>query len=153
MFEQMKNKISIHCSLNKTPSNDNPEFIHRIHVIENGWNEIGYHYYINKKGDIISKNENKLMRDINLNPAAVLNHNDDMIAICLGGIDENDFTEAQFKSLKRLVLNLMWEWKINKEDVKGHNEYPGHETRGCPNFNVKEKLWKIKSFEKFEKII
>lgn len=137
----MKTKISIHCSLTNRPNHDNVETLYQWHVIENEWSAVGYHFYINRFGDIFDATNHELMRPISRNPAAVLNHNSNMIAICMWGIDENDFTEAQFRSLRALVRRLQFEYNIPREEVKGHNEYSGHETRDCPNFNVQEKLF------------
>ena len=149
--------ISIHCTDSDVPAHDNVEVIRQWHTLPkipkdvvdkikkgllpkstayqygNGWKDIGYHWIILKNGDIAEG------RPMDVTPAAVGGHNTGMIAIALTG--RNKFSEAQFKSLKRLIKKLMFEHNIGKSYIKGHNEYAGHETRGCPNFNVDKVLW------------
>ena len=126
--------ISVHFSDSPHKHHDNVESIRQWHL-ERGWSDIGYHYIITKNGDI------ETGRPIQRVPAAVKGHNRGNIAICLTGRDY--FSPSQFRSLRRLVENLMFAWEITKENVKGHNEYSGHETRGCPNFDVKQVLWGV----------
>lgn len=128
--------ISAHCSLSDHKHHDNIETLDKWHR-EKGWSEIGYHFVIVSNGDV------HIGRSIEKTPAAVLNHNRGMIAICLTG--HHHFTQAQFKSLRRLIHSLMLKYNIFKENVKGHNEYPGHTTRGCPIFDLKKVLWGVKS--------
>jgi N-acetylmuramoyl-L-alanine amidase len=125
--------ISIHCSASDRPNHDNVETIRKWHVDERGWSDIGYHYIITKNGDIHE------CRPIEKTPAAVLNHNNEMAAICLTG--DKVFSDSQFRGLRSQVQALQFDHSIPNENVKGHNEYSGHETRGCPNFDVKDKLW------------
>ena len=130
--------ISVHFSDSPHKHHDNVETLRRWHL-ERGWSDIGYHYIITKNGDIHNG------RPVDRVPAAVKNHNTGNIAICLTGRDQ--FSPSQFRSLRRLVENLMFVWEITKENVKGHNEYTGHETRGCPNFDVKQVLWGVKGVQ------
>ena len=125
--------INIHCSASDFAHHDNVQSIYQWHVVENGWSDIGYHFIITKNGDI------HICRPISRNPASVKNHNEGGIGIMLTG--KYKFSDAQFKSLRRLVQNLSFEYKIKKEEVRGHNEYSGHFSRECPNFDVKEKVW------------
>ena len=137
-------KISVHCMLSSHFHHDNVETLYQWHVIENGWRRIGYQIYINRFGDVFDETNHELMRPYSLVPAAVRNHNAGMIGICLWGGKLEDFTYAQFKSLRRVIQSLQFEFSLPNEAVKGHNQYSGHETRGCPLFNVQEVLWGTK---------
>ncbi|MFW6272343.1 MAG: N-acetylmuramoyl-L-alanine amidase [bacterium] len=128
--------INVHCSASDYKHHDNYESIYEWHVIENGWSDVGYHYIITKNGDVIEG------RDINKIPAAVKYHNSGAISIVLTGL--NNFSQEQFKSLRQLVRNLQYDYKIPDHLVKGHNDYPEHRNRKCPNFNLKKVLNEVK---------
>ena len=137
-----KTKLSIHCMLSNIESHDNPETLHKWHVGERGWSYTGYHALISKDGTIHTHKTNKLMRPLKRDAAAVKGHNDGMIAICLWGIDENDFTREQYKALTRQAQHYLHRFDgIERGEIKGHNEYSGHKDRGCPNFDIRKILW------------
>jgi N-acetylmuramoyl-L-alanine amidase len=119
---------SVHCSASDHAHHDNVETIRKWHVEEKNppWKDIGYHFIITKNGDIHE------CRPIDQTPAAVLNHNKDMVATCLTG--NKIFSDAQFRSLRRLDKRLKKEYNFTV--TKGHNEYSGHESRKCPNFDI-----------------
>jgi N-acetylmuramoyl-L-alanine amidase len=120
------NKIIVHCSDSDIPSHDNIETIRKWHVEENGWSDVGYHYFIQSTGDIQEG------RPIEKAGAHVKNHNHDSIGICLHG--KKTFTEAQFRSLKRLIGKLVFEYNIPEAEVYGHRDFDDKKT--CPNFEV-----------------
>ena len=87
----------------------------------------------------------------------VKGHNTGNIGICLvGGINktgkaENNFTEAQWDSLRELVTDIIGRWGIKHSNIKGHRDYSpdlnkdGKITRNewvkeCPCFDVKNWL-------------
>ena len=143
-------KISVHCMASSHKHHDNVETLYQWHVIENGWRMIGYQVFIASNGDIYDESNHELMRKYSMTPAAVRNHNTGMIAICLWGGKEEDFTEAQFKSLRRIVEKLRYMYNVNRDAVRGHNEYEGHETRGCPLFNVQDVLYGVKGVKQWQ---
>ena len=121
------NKVFIHCSASDNFMHDNIETIRHWHMLR-GFNDIGYHFYINKEGIILKG------RDIEKNPAAQEGHNTGSVAICLGGL--NKFSDAQFVSLKRLCGAIKNE--IPFVTFHGHCEVNPHKT--CPNFDYKKVL-------------
>lgn len=92
-------KVFVHCSASDNPAHDNIETIRKWHL-ERGFKEVGYHYFITKAGDVVQG------RGLELIPAAQEGHNTGSIAICLHGLEKQNFTEAQFKALNQLADSI-----------------------------------------------
>lgn len=126
------NKIIIHCSASKPTQNIGAAEIDTWHK-QQGWDEIGYHFVIRRSGEI------EKGRELQKIGAHCKGHNTDSIGICLvGGIDadgkpENNFTDLQFASLRKLVLEL--KAKFNILYIFGHNDFAN---KACPCFDVKK---------------
>ena len=114
--------IVIHCS--DTNEQDDALSIHKLHL-SFGWDGIGYHKVILQNGKI----ENG--RPEYWPGAHVLGYNNMSIGVCL--IGRNHFTDKQFRSLKKLILE--WKIKYKKAKIVGHNNFE-YTTKTCPNFNV-----------------
>jgi len=121
------NKVYLHCSASDNPKYDNAATIDSWHKA-NGWAGIGYHYYIRKDGTI------EPGRDIKKTPAAQGGHNRGTIAICCGGL--KDFTEAQFKSLRKLCQEIHTAYD-GKVTFHGHCEVS---SKLCPVFDYRKVL-------------
>lgn len=134
-------EIFIHCSatkpqwmINSTPDQKVAE-IRRWHMQENGWKDIGYHFVIDRSGDVVAG------RSIERAGAHVRNHNANSIGICLiggwGGATtdqfEEHFTELQREALFKLLDDLTP--KFPDARIRGHNEVAA---KACPCFNVSE---------------
>ena len=127
-------KIIIHCSDSEWGDADIIDYWHR----ERGFDENGYNKII-----LNGRNSSQASYDIRIDGiiedgrpltkqgAHCKGHNHDSIGICLIGVDE--FTLAQYKSLKELCERLMEEYGISSDDIYGHNEFSD---KTCPNFNV-----------------
>lgn len=115
-------KVFIHCSDSDYKIHDDIKVIREWHVKENGWKDIGYHYFIKQDGQI------QAGRDLEKIPAAQFGHNTGSIAICLAG--KNKFYEAQYLALQTLckIINLSYD----KITFHGHCEID--KARTCPNF-------------------
>ena len=124
------NKIIVHCSDSDIAAHDNIETIYQWHVIENGWSDVGYHYFIQSSGNL------QKGRDNTRPGAHVRGHNQDSIGICLHG--KNNFTEAQFVSLRNLIQGMLRDFNLTIFDVYGHRDFDNSKT--CPNFDVRQKL-------------
>ena len=96
----------------------------------NGWRDVGYHYFIKTNGEI------QTGRSLDQVGAHVGGQNSDSIGICLHGRDE--FTQAQFNSLRQIVQSLCFEFKLYLADVYGHFDFDPRKT--CPNFDYKKVL-------------
>lgn len=116
--------IVVHCS--DTNEKDDAIAIHKLHL-SFGWDGIGYHKVILQNGYI----ENG--RPEYWSGAHVLGYNNVSIGVCLIGRD--NFTDKQFRSLKKLILELKTKYK--KAKIVGHNSFD-NTTKTCPNFDVSE---------------
>lgn len=126
-------KIIIHCSATKPSMDWGAKEIRKVHVEQNGWSDIGYHYVIKRDGTI----ENG--RPVKEVGAHVRGYNANSIGVCLiGGIDNNmkpeaNFTEAQGDALDSLLDLLLGSHKsISK--IYGHRDLD--KRKACPSFNV-----------------
>ena len=119
-------KIILHCSDSDASSHDNIETVTKWHVVENGWSDIGYHYFIDKSGELFKG------REIPVVGAHCRGHNYDSIGICLSG--RNEFTESQFIRAKDLVSTLAKQYNIKKSMILPHNRLDPGKT--CPNFDI-----------------
>jgi N-acetylmuramoyl-L-alanine amidase len=126
-------KIIIHCSDTDHKEHDNIEWIRKLHK-DKGWSDIGYHFFIDKKGKISEG------RNINKTGAHCLGQNLSSIGICLSG--RTDFTEAQFRSALFLINGLMKTYHISRDKVFPHNHFALCKT--CPNFAL-DKIWKFEN--------
>jgi len=122
-------RVFLHCSASDRPEHDNPQTIEKWHI-ERKFKEIGYHFYIDKGGNIHEG------RSLNTNPAAQQGHNANTIAICLGGLKKENFTIYQKRALKALCLHL--EHIIKGLTFHGHCEVNAGKT--CPVFEYKKWL-------------
>jgi len=132
-----------------------PVFFRRNpHRRGNGWLDTGYHAIIcNGYPDYTSwaRRKPKKSYDGLIQPgrsetqtgAHVGGHNRNNLGICCIGIDK--FTENQFNSLTIWLLDRMEKYSIPHSMVLGHNEYPGHESRGCPNIDMQDLRLKLRS--------
>ncbi|AXF54636.1 N-acetylmuramoyl-L-alanine amidase [Salicibibacter kimchii] len=101
------------------------------HANDNGWPSIGYHFVILEDGTIEWTNS------VNRIGYHVGNNNTPLIGVC--SIGNGSFTQAQEDSWEDLVKAIRETDgldQISISDVKGHNEYPGHATNGCPGINM-----------------
>ena len=130
--------IIIHCSASEFGSSILIDQWHR----EKEWDNVGYHFVI-CNGKVENNNYLRCMdgsiergRDIDKSGAHAKGYNNH-IGICL--IGNTEFTEKQFDSLSRLLLELIDKYDINTDDIIGHCDVS---SKSCPNFDVKDFLIK-----------
>jgi hypothetical protein len=116
------NKVILHCSDSDRAEDDCPEVVNSWHK-DRGFDSIGYHYYIDKKGIIFQ------CRPHNTIGAHTLNHNHDSLGICLGG--SLKFTLIQLVSL----LNLLSMLKKRYDGIIIVPHYYFNRLKSCPNFS------------------
>lgn len=128
------NTLVIHCSATPAKNYVDAAVIDRWHRAK-GWLRIGYHYVIKRDGEL------EKGRDISVVGAHVEGHNAKSIGICMvGGMDadniraENNFTHAQWATLKTLVYQLMTSFP--DATVLGHRDFPNVH-KDCPSFDVR----------------
>jgi N-acetylmuramoyl-L-alanine amidase len=139
-------RIVIHCAATD-PSWHGPidiKEIKRWHIMQRGWKDVGYHYYIRHSGAV------EIGREEGAIGAHAAGYNSDSLAICLeGGLDvlkgsdgklvltptARHFTRNQYTSLESLVLSLIDRYpEVNQ--VLGHRDLPGV-NKACPSFDVR----------------
>ena len=131
MFTKPSRKIHrvfIHCSASDHVHHDNIDTIKSWHLARN-FSDVGYHFFIRKDGTL------EYGRDIEKTPAAQKGHNLYTLAICMHGLKEENFTPAQFDTLRALAVQI----DHNYENISFH----GHceiSKKACPVFNYKKIL-------------
>lgn len=102
------------------------EDIDRWHK-NNGWTCIGYHFFINKKGEIYRG------RPENTIGAHASNNNSDSLGICFeGNFEAEEMTTEQIEAGKELVSYLKEKYSISK--VLGHRDV---NNTSCPGRNFR----------------
>ena len=130
--------IVIHCSATPPTMDISVETIREWHVGENHWDDVGYHHIVKRCGTLEPARPEEMQGSHN--PQT----NYRSVAVCLiGGSNasgdwENNFTDAQFVSLKSLILDLIKRYEIKK--IIGH--YQVDDKKECPSFKVPEWLEK-----------
>jgi len=130
--------IAVHCAATTDKMDIGAVEINEWHR-KRGFACIGYHYVIRREGVIERGREKDVIG------AHISGHNTNSVAICMvGGVNaddvslaENNFTEAQFKTLKELLIEL----KSMYPDavIQGHKDFP-NVAKACPSFEVKDWL-------------
>ncbi|WP_419810784.1 N-acetylmuramoyl-L-alanine amidase [Bacterioplanoides sp.] len=128
------NRIVIHSTATYADMNVDADWVRQVHVNENGWADIGYHFVICRDGTV------ELGRPIATPGAHVRGFNSDSIGIAMvGGLGEDDqaednFTDEQFKALANLITTLDSVEQIAGSEVVGHNELDSK--KECPCFDL-----------------
>lgn len=118
-------KIVIHCSASDIKEHDNIKVIKEWHL-ERGWNDVGYHFFIKKNGDI------QMGRPIEKSGAHVKGHNSHSIGICYSGLVGP--TVLQEETLLALTRNLVAIFNLKRNQIYGHHELDKNKT--CPNMDM-----------------
>lgn len=128
------NLIIIHCAATSPDMDIGVKEIERWHRAR-GFFGIGYHFVIRRDGTL------EKGRDIEKAGAHAEGYNKNSIGICLvGGIDkkgnpQNNFTDAQWKTLKKTVTEMVDKYKVT--EIIGHNQVA---KKACPCFSVPDWL-------------
>ncbi len=114
-------KIIVHHS---ATSSGSPASYANYHISK-GWPGIGYHFVIQKNGEVFQTN------DLERISYHTTGQNANSIGICLtGNFDVEQPTPQQMNSLKALIINL--ESQLGNLYVHGHNEFS---SKTCPGNN------------------
>lgn len=130
--------IVVHCSATKPSQNFNVDDIRRMHL-QRGFIDVGYHYIVKRDGTIESG------RPLDRQGAHAERFNHLSVGVCLiGGVSERDvkvaednFTEAQFASLRKLLKELRLNFP--HAEILGHRDLPNVH-KECPSFDVRAEL-------------
>lgn len=127
--------IAVHCSATPADMDIGRQEIDRWHRLA-GYEMVGYHWIIRRDGTV------EVGRPIDRVGGHVYGFNDRAVGICMvGGTNkknkkaENNFTEAQFASLKSVLESM----KALFPDavIQGHRDFPNVK-KDCPSFDVKK---------------
>lgn len=125
--------LVIHCADTPAKMDVDVTDVREWHVLERGWLDVGYHIFIKRDGTI------QEARPIWTVGAHVEGHNSTSIGVCMaGGSDgkgneQNNFTEAQWESLRATVRALIHAYPITT--ICGHRDFPKVQ-KYCPSFDV-----------------
>ena len=125
-------EIIVHCSATREGQDIPVETIKYWHVNGRGWSDIGYHFYIDIKGDIYKG------RDISRIGAHCSGHNRNSIGICYcGGVEadgktpKDTRTEKQKEGLIHVLKTLKAMYP--HATIYSHNEFAN---KACPSFDA-----------------
>jgi len=115
---------------------------------DKGWSDVGYHYLIDRNGVIVEG------RPVERAGAHAKGYNATSIGVAIfgghGGTAndefEENFTDAQDRSLRRLIAQLRMEFP-NITQIVGHNDLP-NVTKACPTFRVNKWITQDKTLPK-----
>lgn len=129
--------IWIHCSATSPAVTVNKTWLHRVHVLKNGWSDIGYHWLIKRDAHRVK------CRSIKRAGAHTRGYNTTSLGICVaGGVNARgrpqfNYSQLQMQELKLLVDELCDRFGIPYSRVRGHNEVS---SKACPSFDVRSWL-------------
>jgi hypothetical protein len=121
-------KIIFHCSASDSPAHDDVAVMRKWHIAR-GFNDVGYHYFIKKNGDI------QTGRPLAIVGAHTQSHNTGSVGVCFHGL--NDFTAQQLGSIHQAIT--MIEGTLGKRlALASHRDFTNQKT--CPNFVLNDFL-------------
>ena len=125
-------EIIVHCSATREGQDIPVETIKDWHVNGRGWSDIGYHFYIDIKGDIFKG------RDIAKIGAHCSGHNRNSIGICYcGGVESDGKTPKDTRNQKQkealvAVLRTLKAMYPNAV-IHSHKDFAN---KACPSFDA-----------------
>ena len=129
-------KLIVHCSATREGQYISVDTIRDWHVNGRGWNDIGYHFYIDLDGNILKG------RDIAKMGAHVAGHNRYSIGICYcGGVEEDGKTpkDTRTPKQKEALLAVLRTLKAMYPDasIHGHRDFS---SKACPSYDATSEL-------------
>lgn len=132
------NKIIIHCTATPEGRDVSITDVRRWHVEERGWQDIGYHFLIQRGGAIEEG------RPIEQTGAHTRGHNWDSIGIAYVGGMSKDMTEpkdTRTEEQKDALVDLLCQLKDTYGGIiYGHRDFS---SKACPSFDAKSEYENI----------
>lgn len=135
-------KIIIHCTATKKDFDVTTKDLHKWHVEERGWSDIGYHFFIDIHGEVHE------CRPLERTGAHTKGENFDSIGIAYaGGLGDDTAwhdtrTDRQKDALEDLLCRL--KGLYSNVVIYGHRDFS---SKACPSFDAREEYeWISKQF-------
>jgi len=137
--------MTIHCSATTPEMDWDIKDIRRVHVKENGWSDVGYHFFIKRDGTI------QPGRPLNRDGAHVKGENLNNLGVCLSGgmvrkgrqlvndSGPNMYTENQWASLFSIAKVYAFSSSAGLGSIRNH--YDLDKSKTCPNINAASIIW------------
>lgn len=129
--------IVVHCTATRASQDFGVDDIRVMHL-KRGFFDVGYHYVIKRDGTV------QPGRPLDRQGAHVAGYNHLSVGVALvGGVKEDgvtpedNFTAAQFESLKSVLAELRE--KFPHAEVLGHRDMPNVH-KACPSFDVRHEI-------------
>ena len=125
-------EIIVHCTATPEGREVTKDDLHRWHVKDRGWSDIGYHFLIQLDGTVVP------CRPMERDGAHVKNRNKGTVGVSYaGGVDsagkaKDTRTAAQKAALTKLLIELLEEYPSIKH-ISGHRDYAA---KACPSFDA-----------------
>lgn len=140
-------RLVIHHSATLSKFFKHPNTIQAIqnYHIQKGWNDIGYHYILSPKGDMLYEGRpaNAVGAHCGINPAEKQENrvfgNDGSLGLCIiGNYDEESVPQTLIESIKFVIEKLCSTYEIPLNEIYGHFEawIPGKQLKTCPGKNM-----------------
>ena len=118
-------RVFLHCSASKADALGDilVALVRRWHVDERGWSDIGYHFLVDRVGNVMAA------RPLDREPAAQRGHNTGTIAICAHGLET--FPSPQLNAVAALCRQI-------NQAYNGRLSFHGHcevSDKSCPVFD------------------
>ena len=133
------NKIIIHCTATPEGREVSVNDLHKWHVVDNGWSDVGYHWFIDINGTLHE------CRPEHKSGAHAKGHNKNSVGVCYAGGMTKDMTEAkdtrtndQKETLHCLLEDL--KGRYPQAEIIGHRDVS---SKACPSFDAKAEYSKI----------
>ena len=132
-------RVMIHCTADPEGSDKDYDDLWRVHVTDNDWSDIGYHWALREGGEILE------CRKEHLQGAGCSGQNHDTIHISyFGGMNstyttaKDTMTPEQDAAMVAILLDIKERYPdMTVEDVVGHNQFAA---KACPSFDVATKM-------------
>jgi len=130
-------EIIVHHSLTKDGQTVNSEAIRRYHVETLGWDDVGYHFLVEKVRGLYVVVPGRSLGRVG---AHTKGRNEESIGVCLVGNWDEELPPVQaLLKLEDLVLGLCSFFSISATRIYPHNEF-------APNKSCPGRLFPISSF-------
>ncbi|MEM4234447.1 MAG: N-acetylmuramoyl-L-alanine amidase [Candidatus Methanomethylicaceae archaeon] len=131
MFERTKHPtlIVFHCSDTEDGPGNNTKAIREYHISHNGWDDIGYHFVLERLQNSYVLFPGRSPKFIGAHAAG---HNHESLGVCIVGKYENEVPDQAFSAAVSALAMLCLMYGLDAESIKGHRELSGSKGKTCP---------------------